>query len=67
MRQAVGARRDEDLWVELAAYPTRAEGLRLIRRLRKTGKILEKARAAERWNRRRAGSWTVDYATLQSA
>jgi len=59
LRRALGVRPDEDLWLELAFYPSIRRGRTTIRTLRKDPEIGEKAAAAEGYNLRRRRSWTI--------
>ena len=59
LRKAMGVRSDEDLWLELAFYPSVRRGRAIIRSLRKDPEVSDKALAAERYNIRRRRSWTI--------
>lgn len=66
LRRAMGVRTGEDLWLELAFYPSIPRGRATIRALWKDPDVREKLLRAEGFNLRRRGSWTIGNGELQS-
>ena len=67
LRRALGVRPDEDLWLELAFYPSIRRGRSIIRSLRKDPEVRATALTAEGYNIRRRRSWTISNGDAQSA
>ena len=67
LRQVLGVKASEDLWVELAFYAGPQRMRTTIRRIRTSSRFERVAMAAERLTSRRAGTWTVDTAELFTA
>lgn len=65
LRPVLGAKPDEDLWLELAFYPGTPAMRATLRRLWKSPLIAGLARQVEDLNRKRVRSWTL--ATGQAA
>ncbi|HXW67536.1 MAG TPA: hypothetical protein VEL82_06660 [Thermoplasmata archaeon] len=65
VRRSLRVRAGEDLWLELAFYPNVAEGRSIIRALWARAEVRDKILAAERYNLRRRGAWTLANARRQ--
>lgn len=65
LRDSLGVRPDEDIWLELAFYPSDSARRRLIRTLWGTARVPQLARRVERLTRRRKGCWTLALGTRE--
>lgn len=65
LREAIGARPNEDVWLELTFYPSPERGKQTLRKLRQLPRVAQLAEKVEGLNLRRKRMWTLAAGELQ--